>query len=273
MTVKHIEKLEPSEYLRRYLEVAPLALAVFRAIEAKNISSVPMEKPILDVGCGFGEFAGVFFDSKVEMGLDISWKELISAKKANRYKNLTWADARELPFKKNYFNTVLSVSVLEHISGIEEVVKEVYRVLKPGGKFVITVNTDRVNEMLFWPKVLSKYHLPQWGSRYRAFYHRLFKHESLWNKKRWQKLLESNGFKVKIIREIISPEATKVFDLYILTAWPSQLIKLIFGKRWAWRPNWFREWLVRKYGWLVEQDEKKGSNLFIVAVKPKRKPG
>lgn len=269
MLSQHIEKLEPREYLRRYLEVAPLALAVFRAIEAKNIAEVKMVRPILDVGCGFGEFAGVFFDSEVEMGLDISWKELISAKKVNRYKNLTWADARELPFKDNYFNTVLSVSVLEHISGIEEVVKEVYRVLKPGGKFVFTVNTDRVNEMLFWPKVLSKYHLAYWGRRYKVFYHRLFKHENLWSKKRWRKLLELNGFKVKKIKEIISPEATKVFDFYILTAWPSQLIKLIIGKRWAWRPRWFREWLIRKYTWLVEQEEKEGSNLFVVAIKPK----
>lgn len=269
MARKHIEKLEPREYLRRYLEVAPLALAVFRAIEAKNIAEVKMERPILDVGCGFGEFAGVFFDSEVEMGLDTSWKELVSAKKVNRYKKLTWADARELPFKNNYFNTVLSVSVLEHILGIEEVVKEVYRVLKPGGKFVFTVNTDRVSEMLFWPKVLNKYRLPHWGRRYKVLYHRVFKHESLWSKKRWQKLLWANGFKVKKIKEIISPKATELFDLYILTAWPSQLIKLIIGRRWAWRPKWFREWLIRKYAWLVEQDEKEGSNLFVVAVKPK----
>lgn len=268
-TKKYVEKLESREYLRRYLEVAPLALAVFRTIEAKNIAEVKMKRPILDVGCGFGEFAGVFFDSEVEMGLDISWKELISAKRANRYKNLTWADARELPFKNNYFNTVLSVSVLEHIKDVGEVISEIYRVLAPGGKLIFTVNSKKIDRMLFWPERLEKWGFPKLTRAYIRQYHKIFKHETLWSNKKWREILQKEGFKVQTMREIISPEATRTFDFYIFTSWPSQLIKIIFGKRWAWRPRWFREWLVKKYGWLVEQDEKEGSNLFVVAAKPK----
>lgn len=269
MGATHVEKLEPKEYLRRYLKVAPLSLAVFRSLEAKNISKIPMEKPILDVGCGFGEFAGVFFESKVEMGLDVSWKELVSAQKSNKYKKLAWVDARDTPFESNYFGTVLSVSVLEHVERANEAIAEIYRVLKPGRKFIFTVNTGKINQMLFWPGVLRKLGLSDWADKYIKYYHKIFYHKTLWDAQKWRTVLENEGFKIERMQEIISPEATRLFEFFLLSAWPSQLVKLGFGKRWAWRPKWFREWLIDRFSWLVEQDEVEGSNLFVVAVKPK----
>ncbi|MFC1790425.1 methyltransferase domain-containing protein [Patescibacteria group bacterium] len=265
--VQYLAKLKPEEFLRRYLRVAPLALAIFRSIEAKNIAEVAMRRPILDLGCGFGEFAGVFFQKKVEMGLDISWDELVSAQKANLYEKLTWADASDLPFKDNHFGTVLSVSVLEHIPNVGPVLDEAFRVLKPGGKFVLTVNGAKINKLLFWPNWFKKRGLPGLGTKYLNWYHRVFKHQTLWSKRKWEQALKKVGFKISHSREIISPEATQLFDFFLLTAWPSQIIKLLIGYRWAWRPKWFREWLVKKYAWIVEREEKQGSNLFIVATK------
>ncbi|MBN1263800.1 MAG: class I SAM-dependent methyltransferase [Candidatus Pacebacteria bacterium] len=264
---KYLTKLKPEEFLRRYLKVAPLALAVFRSIEAKNIAEVSMGRPILDLGCGFGEFAGVFFQKKVEMGLDISWEELISAQKKNLYEKLTWADAGDLPFKDNHFETVLSVSVLEHITNVRPVLKEVFRVLKPGGKFVLTVNGAKINRLLFWPEWLQKRGLSFLAAKYIACYHQIFKHQTLWSKKKWEGALQKAGFKIDQSREIISPAATRIFDFFLITAWPSQVIKLLTGYRWAWRPKWFREWLVKKYAWVVKRKEKEGSNLFIVGIK------
>ncbi|QQS39303.1 class I SAM-dependent methyltransferase [Candidatus Woesebacteria bacterium] len=262
-----IERQNPKEYMRRYLKVAPLALAIFRSIEAKNISSVKIEKPILDVGCGFGEFAGVFFDRKVEMGLDISWKELVTAQKSHKYKKLTWVDAREMPFADNHFGTVLSVSVLEHIKNVEPVIKEIYRVLKKGNLFVFTTNTNKINNYLFWPEKFTTWGYPKLAKKYIKIYHKVFKHETLWTKDKWQKVLERNGFEIVEIREIISPEATKMFDFFIMTSWPFQIIKIITGKRMSWRPKWFREMLVKRFAYLVEQEETEGSNLFVVARK------
>ncbi len=266
----YFSRLEPKEYFRRYLQFAPLALAIFRAIEANNIAGEEMNGPLLDIGCGFGEFARAFFESSVEMGLDISWKDITGARKIDRYKTLTCADARSLPYNNNYFNTVLSVSVLEHIEGADEVVKEVFRVLKPGGKFIFTANTERINEMLYWPKVFHKINSGNLEKQYSHYYNRLFKHQSLWSVEKWQHLLATEGFEIKICREIICRESTELFDLFLITAWPPQLIKLLIGRRWTWRPQWFREWLVGKYLRYVEEDPKDGgSNLFVVAVKPK----
>lgn len=49
------------------------------------------------------------------------------------------ADARSLPFKNNTFDLVVCLDVLEHIVEEEQVVSEIYRVLKPSGKFIISV--------------------------------------------------------------------------------------------------------------------------------------
>ena len=265
------KKVDPREYLRRYLEVTPLSLAVQRSIEAKHISSVRLEKPILDLGCGFGEFAGVFFEGKVEVGVDISKKELKNAQKTKKYKKLVQADAKKLPFKNNTFKTIIAVSTLEHIENVNEAFLEVFRVLTPGGRLVFTVNLDRIDIYLFWPKILKKIGLRNLADSYPNFYHEVFKHKSLGGKKKWTESLKKAGFKIEELREIFSPEATAHFDRFLITAWPSQLAKLIIGRRWVWRPRWFREWLVARYSWLVEREEKEGSNLFVVAVKPARK--
>ena len=46
-----------------------------------------------------------------------------------------------LPFKDGYFDIVFSKSVIEHFYYPEKIFKEVFRVLKPGGK-VITLTPD-----------------------------------------------------------------------------------------------------------------------------------
>lgn len=264
----YVAKLNPEDYLRRYLKVTPLALALFRSIEAKNISRVKMKRPILDLGCGFGEFAGVFFESQIEMGVDISWKELVTARRGKKYKRLKRADARSLPFKNSSFNTVLSVSTLEHIKGVEKVVREVRRVLKPGGKFIFTVNGIKINRLLLFPRFFKSLGFNKMAVFYIKSFHKIFKHETLYSKRKWEKILEKNGFRIEIGKEIISPTSTKIFEFSLLTAWPSQIFKLIFGWRWAWRPRWFQEFLVGNFVKFVEAQEKEGSNLFFVALRP-----
>jgi len=55
-------------------------------------------------------------------------------------------DALNLPFPNNYFDAVLSISVIEHINdeGDSLAMKEIWRVLKPGGKLILTFPVKKV---------------------------------------------------------------------------------------------------------------------------------
>ena len=52
------------------------------------------------------------------------------------------ADARDLPFSESTFDIVICLDVLEHIIEDSTVTSEIYRVLKPGGRFLISVPED-----------------------------------------------------------------------------------------------------------------------------------
>lgn len=93
---------------------------------------------LLDVGCGKKPYYKYILDnSEVDRytGLDIE-----GAKEYD--KNITpdfvW-DGRKMPFDDVTFNCTMATEVLEHCPEPEIVLKEIFRVLKPGGTFFFTV--------------------------------------------------------------------------------------------------------------------------------------
>lgn len=49
------------------------------------------------------------------------------------------SDIQSMPLKNETFDTVLSAEVLEHVPDPEKALREIHRVLKPGGKLVISI--------------------------------------------------------------------------------------------------------------------------------------
>lgn len=102
----------------------------------KNINLVRGNK-ILDLGCGW---RGNFFAENSEnyYGID-SNQRLIKRLKKSKTGTYTAMDARELKFESDYFDYVISVSVVHHLSqeDIAKILSEVRRVLKKGGKIII----------------------------------------------------------------------------------------------------------------------------------------
>ncbi len=257
------------EYLREYLRIAPAALAVWRAIEAKHVATVELPRPVLDLGSGFGEFAGVLFSDRPDVGVDVRRSDLVRAQHGQHYKSLALADGRQLPFRSGSFASVMSISVLEHISRTHEAVAEAYRILKSGGRFVFTAPTPQLSKSLFFTRVLKRVGLSPLGRLYAWLLNRAFHHVSLLSEQEWLNLLEQVGFQVEEHRMTINRRSLRAFDLALPFAVPSQIARLLFGNRSAVRPEWLvKFWEQRLWRCVAEDDEEGAVNLFVVARKP-----
>jgi 2-polyprenyl-3-methyl-5-hydroxy-6-metoxy-1,4-benzoquinol methylase len=103
---------------------------------------------ILDVGCGYGALSlslseGRDFDV---VAMDILPTRIATVRGKKAARNLTAAgrmrllvaDAQRLPFRANTFDAVVATEVLEHLDEPVRLFREVHRVLRPGGRFLMT---------------------------------------------------------------------------------------------------------------------------------------
>ncbi len=97
-------------------------------------------KRILDIGCGSGYFGYLLkeIDRNVKItGFDISKHAISQAKTYDKAYSLD-IDKQNIPEESNYFDMVTCADVLEHVYDVDHCLEEIKRVLKPGGKAVIT---------------------------------------------------------------------------------------------------------------------------------------
>lgn len=93
----------------------------------------------LDVGCGVGKYLHYLGELGWKVyGVDIS-ERAIGIAKASGLKNVSRGDSEHLPFPDDFFEVVNLHHVLEHVISPPRTLKEVYRVLKPGGEVIITL--------------------------------------------------------------------------------------------------------------------------------------
>ncbi len=257
-----------NDYFAAFLDRAPLALAIWRASEAKALEPVHVVPPVLDLGCGFGEFAGVFFDATVDIGVDPSQADLSRAEDAGKHALLIRGDARTLPLPNASVNTVLSNSVLEHISGPERVLAEAFRVLRTQGIFAFTVVTSHMSEEMLLPRAFNRIGAKPLARLYATAYHRLFSHISLYSKDAWVKMTRDAGFELVTVENILTRKALLAFELLLPTAIPSQVMRTLAGRRVNLVPRRLRHATLRPFRGLMKGDRDQLTNILVVARKP-----
>lgn len=111
---------------------------------------------ILDLGCGEGRHSigAAYHEAKIEVfAIDLSFTDIKSAKSKHQSfdsdgSNRTLycqANGHVLPFADHSFDHIVCSEVLEHIPDYQGILKEIDRILKPGGTLNISVPR-------YWPE-------------------------------------------------------------------------------------------------------------------------
>jgi len=180
--------------LQDYIANAPLALALERTVEGRLYQDLDFTGPILDVGCGDGLFANMVFSDAIDVGIDPDGRELESARLTLAYRELIQCSGDRIPKPDQYFGTSFSNSVLEHITDIEPVMREVWRVLKPGGNFYFTVPSEKFFQHSNAGTVLKLLNAETTLEKYHRGYNQFWKHYHDYSVAEWSELGVRYGF-------------------------------------------------------------------------------
>jgi len=110
--------------------------------------NIPSSGTILDIGCGGGynikRMLGVNEDVKV-VGIDISEESVKKSRKINKDELekrciIKKGSVEKLPFKDDRFDLVTAFETVFFWPDLSENLKEVYRVVKKGGRFAVINN-------------------------------------------------------------------------------------------------------------------------------------
>lgn len=138
---------EPRAVRAHYERLAPRYESRWRRyIQASNRSTLHALRPrpgerLLDVGCGTGAFLALLGRSGSgagAVGVDPSTAMLTHAVRSRRGYRLAAGGAEALPFKASTFDAVVSTSALHFVPAPHAALAEMARVVRPGGRVVIT---------------------------------------------------------------------------------------------------------------------------------------
>ncbi|GLB50545.1 bifunctional demethylmenaquinone methyltransferase/2-methoxy-6-polyprenyl-1,4-benzoquinol methylase UbiE [Neptunitalea lumnitzerae] len=132
-------------------------------------------KKILDIATGTGDLAIAMAATQPEkiVGLDISpgmlevGKEKVAEKNLSNTIEMIIGDSEDLPFSDNEFDAITVAYGVRNFENLEKGLAEIYRVLKPGGRFVV-LETSVPTKFPFKQgyKFYSKFILPSIGKMF-----------------------------------------------------------------------------------------------------------
>jgi len=115
---------------------------------------------LLDVCCGRGEHMEIF----KKMGFDVYGVDMDTiAKDKGLSVEICEVGIDKLPYPNDFFDFIIMKSAIEHIRNIYPAMEELYRVLKKGGKILITTCDYKKQYKTFYNDVDHKTPFTKWS--------------------------------------------------------------------------------------------------------------
>ena len=172
----------------------------------------------LDVSCGRGELVQRALEQGVRaFGLDFSHNALLLGREQLGTRDLVTGDAMRLPYPASTFDVISNIGSLEHYADMPHAVREMRRVLRPGGKAIILLpNTFSLmpNIWIALRQGRTSFDPYQPIQRYGA-------------RREWQELLEENGLRVERTRKYERVWPRSWSDLWTLLRHPKELAHVL----------------------------------------------
>jgi len=112
-------------------------------------------KAILEVGCGTGSLLKILQQNNNVYGVDISESGIQKAKKENIKCELININRDSLPFPDNSFDICICLETIEHLENPYHCLKEIRRVLKKKGRFLISIPNPKTMHPYFYPSIFT----------------------------------------------------------------------------------------------------------------------
>lgn len=214
------------------------------------MGQVPLRHPVLDVGCGDGHFASIAYEEPIDVGLDPMDRDLREA--ATRipdvYLEVVKGSATAMPFADGTFATVVSNCVIEHIPDVDAALREISRVLRPGGTFAVTLPSEYYADYLLGSTITRQLGLERLSKAYGDGFNRISHHEHVDPPDVWRERLAAVGLEMAEHHYYFSAAAHRVFDLAHYIGVPNLVTRRLFG-RWVIHPlqakpleSWYRRY-------------------------------
>ena len=255
------------DFFKIYVVENPAAHSLWRSFECERFAREKLSHPILDVGCGDGFFTQTVFKGKMDWGIDPDPREVGRARRRGNYRQVWQASVNQIPLGKASVQTVISNCVLEHVPDLDGALAEIARVLRPGGRLLMTVPSEYYNRYSFYQRLFKAVGMNQAAQWYNRSLNHVFKHYHILGRSAWEKKFKAHGLKLEAADYIMSRESFGLYDRLLVLAIAGKFLKALTG-RWVLFPRPWMAWalppLFRK---ILSRRDEKGIVYFLAARK------
>ncbi|RPI02484.1 MAG: methyltransferase domain-containing protein [Ignavibacteriae bacterium] len=234
-TSEELARLYTSHYQRSHFELSDFtpvkkAGGFIGWLNGENQAAycwVPRDVRVLDVGCGVGETLA-YHASRGCRAYGLEVDENVKHIADSLGLTIAIGTLESNPFEPDFFDVITMDQVVEHVSEPVSTLKEAFKILKPGGRVILSTPNSRG-----WGRTVFGRRWINWHTPY---------HLNIFSKKSMRTAVENAGFEVEKILSLTSANWL-YFQLIHVVLYPAQGIPSVYWSKerpWKFWELWMR---------------------------------